>query len=75
MSIKIDHYICGHGGCADSDVRSLSTIIVAGRSSAANHGWLHARQATGSLAHIVGEAWTGPNRCPNGRESAVRVEA
>ena len=25
---------------------------------------LHARQAAGSLVHIVGEAWTGPNRCP-----------
>ena len=26
-------------------------------------------------SHIVGEAWTGPNRCPNGHESAVRVQA
>ena len=34
-----------------------------------------ARQATGSLAHIVGEAWTGPTRCPNGHENAVRVQA
>ena len=33
------------------------------------------RQATGSLAHIVGGAWTSPNRCPNGHESAVRVQA
>ena len=29
----------------------------------------------GSQAHIVGEAWTRPNRCPNGHESAVRVQA
>ena len=34
-----------------------------------------ADQATGSLAHIMGEAWTGPNRRPNGRENAVRVQA
>ena len=27
------------------------------------------------MAHLlVGEAWTGPNRCPNGHESAVRVQ-
>ena len=46
-----------------------------GRSSATNHSSLHASQATGSLAHIVGKAWTGPNRCPNGQESAVHVQA
>ena len=45
------------------------------RSSATNHGYLHARQATISLAHIVGEAWTGPKRCRNSREDAVRVSA
>ena len=46
-----------------------------GRSSATNDGLLHARQATSSLQHIVVETWTGPNRCPNGRGSAVRVQA
>ena len=40
-----------------------------------NHGLLHARQATGSLAQIVGEAWTGPNRWRDGRESGVLVQA
>ena len=27
------------------------------------------------MAHIVGEAWTRPNPCPNGHEIAVRVQA
>ena len=26
----IDHYICGHSGCADRDVRRLNTTIVEG---------------------------------------------
>ena len=47
----------------------------ADRAPQINHGYLQARQATGSQAHIVGEALTGPNRCPNGLESAVRVQA
>ena len=45
-----------------------------GRSNATNHGWPHARQATSSLAHIVGEAWIGPNRWSNGCESGVRIQ-
>ena len=30
---------------------------------------------TDSLAHTLGEAWAEPNRCPNGHERAVRVQA
>ena len=30
MSDQIVHHICGHSGCAHSDVRSLSTTIVEG---------------------------------------------
>ena len=53
----------------------LTRLLSRGRSSAINRGYLHARQVTGSQAHTVGEGWTRSNRCPNGHESAVRVQA
>ena len=52
-----------------------SRLASKGRSNATNHSWLYARQATDSLAHIVRKAWTGPERCRNGHESAVRVQS
>ena len=71
---EIVYYIYGHSGCAHSDVRSLKTTIVEGpieritASSTRDRRRVH--------WHIEwGGAWTGPNRCRNGRESAVRVQA
>ena len=66
--------MCGHSGCADT-FTAWTRPSSKGRSSVTSHGQLHARQATISLAHIVREAWTGPKRCRNDRESAVRVRA
>ena len=48
-----------------------------GRPSATNHGYLHARQVTGSLVHTVGEAWTAPNQwnqCPYCSKMAVLMQ-
>ena len=59
---------------ADSDVRSLNTTIVEGPIDR-HKSRLASRETGDSLAHIVREAWTRPNRCRNGRESGVRVYA
>ena len=68
----------GQTGCVQSDVQSLNTTIVEGsieRHKARLASRETVRQATGPPAKIVGGAWTGPKRCRNSRESAVRVHA
>ena len=57
-----------------SNVRSLTTAIVEGPIERHKSG-LASRETGDGLTgtYIVGEACTGPNRCRNGRESAVRV--
>ena len=52
-------YVCGHSRCAHSDARNLNTTIVEGSIEHYESRLLlklHATQATGSLARIVGEA-------------------
>ena len=57
-------------------VRSLNTTIVEG--SIERHNSRLASRETGDRLtgtyDAVGEAWTEPKRCLNGRESAVRVQ-
>ena len=68
----------GQTGCVQSDVQSLNTTIVEGsieRHKARLASRETVRQAMGPPAKIVGGAWTGPKRCRNSRESAVRVHA
>ena len=66
----------GCSGVAYTDVRSLNTPIV--EDLIERHKSRLASRETGdglTSTQIVGEAWTGPNRCPNGHESAGRVQA
>ena len=64
----------GHSGCVHSEGRSLNTTIVEGPIE--RHKSRLASRETGDVltGTHVWEAWTGPNRCPSGHESAVRVQ-
>ena len=72
---NVVHYICGHSGCVYSDVRSLNTTIVEGPIERHKSRLASREAGDGLTGTYSGEAWTGPDRCQNGRESAVRVQA
>ena len=68
------NFICGRSGCVHSDVRCLNTTM--NEEPIERHkSRLCSRETDDGLTDIMGEASTEPNRCPNGRERAVRVQS
>ena len=67
------NFICGRSGCVHSDVRCLNTTM--NEDPIERHkSRLSSRETDDGLTDIMGEASTEPNRCPNIRERAVRVQ-
>ena len=83
MKINSSIVFCAHSGCAHGDIRCLRATIVErpieyhkSLASSETGDGLTGPLGGGSLDRTKSvKAWTGPNRCRNGRESSVRVQA